>query len=211
MKGEAALAFSPDGTPVRGSQVKLGKGLHISSFTVRHNGDIYATAENSTGAGDLWLVRANGRKQKLDTGLTEPSGLAFSPDGLWLIVIQRRSRWGLSYRVRTDGTLDAREPFYDLAVPAWAEDSGAGPVVMDRDGRAYVATRLGVQVMDRNGRVTAILPLPSRQTVTGLCFGDKDFTTLYAASGNQIYKRKLRITGAPPWAAPIKLPPWEAG
>ena len=31
---------------------------------------------------------------------------------------------------------------------------------MDRDGRAYVATRVGVEVFDRNGRVAAILSLP---------------------------------------------------
>jgi sugar lactone lactonase YvrE len=117
----------------------------------------------------------------------------------------------MSYRVRSDGTLDAREPFYDLAVPAWADDSGAGQVAMDRDGRAYVATRLGVQVLDRNGRVTAILPLPSHQPVTGVCFGNKDFTMLYATSAGKLYRRKLRITGAPPWALPMKLPPWGAG
>jgi hypothetical protein len=210
-KGGAIFAFGPDGALVHGSNIKLGKGLTIRDFTVRHNGDTYATAENSSGAGELWLVRANGEKQRLDTGLTGPSGLAFSPDGLWLLVMQSRSRWGLSYRVRSGGTLDAREPFFDLAVPAWANDSGAGSVAMDRDGRAYVATRLGVQVLDRNGRVTAILPLPSHQPVTRVCFGDRDFTMLYAASGNKIYKRKLRITGAPPWAAPIKLPPWGAG
>jgi sugar lactone lactonase YvrE len=49
-------------------------------------------------------------------------------------------------------------------VPAWASGSGAAAVAMDVDGRAFVATEMGVQVLDRNGRVTAILPLP-RQPV----------------------------------------------
>ena len=223
---QTALAFGPDGmlyrtngeksgvfkiSPGNGPSVAIAGNLPIRSFTVRHNGDLYATTESSSGAGELWLVRANGERSRLDTGLKSPSDLAFSPDGLWLMVTQSRSRWGLSYRVHPDGTLDAREPFYDFAVPAWADDSGAGSVAMDGDGRAYVATRMGVQIMDRNGRVTAILPLPGNQSVTGLCFGGNDFTTLYAASGGKIYRRKLRAVGAPPWAAPKQLPAWSAG
>jgi sugar lactone lactonase YvrE len=117
----------------------------------------------------------------------------------------------MSYRVLPDGTVDAREPFYDFSVAAWADNSGAEEIAMDRDGRAYVATRMGVQIMDRNGRVTAILPLPGNKPATSICFGGDGFNMLYAASGTKIYQRKLRITGAPPWASPMKLPPWSAG
>jgi gluconolactonase len=67
---------------------------------------------------------------------------------------------------------------------------------MDRDGRAYVATRMGVQVFDRNGRVAAVLPLPGNAAGTSLCFGGHDFDTLYVASGGKVYRRKL-----PPWGA----------
>ena len=82
---------------------------------------------------------------------------------------------------------------------------------MDRDGLAYVATRMGVQVFDRNGRVAAILPLPGNAVASSLCFGGQGFDTLYVAGGGKVYRRKLRIVGAPPWAAPFKLPPWGAG
>jgi sugar lactone lactonase YvrE len=82
---------------------------------------------------------------------------------------------------------------------------------MDRDGLAYVATRMGVQVFDRNGRVAAILPLPGNVAATGLCFGGHDFETLYVAGGGKVYERKLQVPGAPPWAVPVKLPPWGAG
>jgi len=81
----------------------------------------------------------------------------------------------------------------------------------DRDGRAYVATRMGVQVFDRNGRVAAVLPLPGNAAGTSLCFGGHDFDTLYVASGGKVYRRKLHVPGAPPWVVPVKLPPWGAG
>jgi gluconolactonase len=181
-------------------------GLDIRSLAIRNNGDVYAVS-----AHELWLIRAGGEKLKLDQDLKGASGVALSPDGLWLFVAQSLSRNGLSYRVRADGTVDAREPLYDFYVPAWAEDSGAGEIGMDRDGRAYVATRAGVQVFDRNGRVAAILPLPGNAAATGLCFGGKDFDTLYVAGGGKVYRRKLRVQGAPPWAPVSQLPTWGAG
>ena len=189
----------------------LAEGLHFQSFTVRNNGDIYAVTKTSNGDSELWLVLSGGKQVRLDEGLKGASGVALSPDGLWLFVAQRLSRSGLSYRVRSDGTVDSREPFYDFYVPTWADDSGAGEIAMDQDGRAYVATRMGVQVFDRNGRVTAILPLPGNVAATSLCFGGHDFGTLYVAGGGKIYRRKLHVVGAPPWATPIKLPPWDAG
>jgi hypothetical protein len=211
----AALAFGSDGKRYLaraeggievGDGGMLGDGLHIRDLTVRNNGDVYAVTGD-----ELWLIRTAGEKLMLDEGLKGASGVALSPDGLWLFVAQGLSRSGLSYRVRTDGTVDARAPFYDFVVPDWADDSGAGGVAMDRDGRAYVATRTGVQVFDRNGRVAGIMPLPGNAAATSLCFGGQDFDTLYVAGGGKVYRRKLRSLGAPPWAAPFKLPPWGAG
>jgi gluconolactonase len=194
-----AVAFGADGKRYLASDL----GMKVRNLTVRNNGDIYGVTSD-----ELWLIRSTGEKLKLDEGLKGASGLAVSPDGLWLFVAQSLSRSGLSYRIRSDGTVDAREPFYDFYVPAWADDSGAGAVAMDEDGRAYVATRLGVQVFDRNGRVTAILPLPGNLPATSLCFtGD----LLYVSAGEKLYRRKLNIKGAQPWAAPTKLPPWGAG
>jgi sugar lactone lactonase YvrE/enterochelin esterase-like enzyme len=221
----AAVAFAADGrvyttrseggikvTEVaHGPSKILGQGLDLANLTVRNNGDIYALTRTANLENELWLIRANGEKIRLDRDLQGASGVALSPDGLWLFVAQALSRAGLSYRVRPDGTVDAREAFYDFYVPSWADDSGAAGMGMDRDGRAYVATRMGVQVFDRNGRVAAILPLPGNAAGTGLCFGGHDFDTLYVAGGGKVYRRKLRVPGAPPWGAPLKLPPWGAG
>lgn len=222
-----ALAFGPRGELYRGrSEGGLGvtahstgteaakiliPNLHVRAFTVRSNGNIYAATESSNGQNELWLIRSTGEQLRLAEGLKEASGLALSPDGLWLFVAQSRSHYGMSYRVLHDGTVDAGEPFYRFSVPDWEDDSGASGVSMDRDGRAYAATRLGVQVFDRNGRVAAILPLPGNEPATGICFGGRDFDTLYVAAGGKIYCRKLRAVGAPPWAAPFDLPRADAG
>jgi sugar lactone lactonase YvrE len=59
--------------------------------------------------------------------------------------------------------------------------------------------------------VVAVLPLPGSEPVTSICFGGKDFNTLYVLSGGKIYKRKLHSMGAPPWNPAIELPKWGAG
>jgi gluconolactonase len=209
-RAEGGVKVTDPGPAKRPAQI-VGPGLGIRNLIVRNNGDIYAVTRAHNAQSELWLIRAKGVMVRLDVGLKGASGVALSPDGLWLFVAQSLSRTGLSYRVQNDGTVDARAPFYDFSVPAWADESSAGGTGMDRDGRAYVATSMGVQVFDRNGRVAAILPLPGNVAATSLCFGGHDFDTLYVAGGGKVYRRKLHILGAPPWAAPAKLPPWGAG
>ena len=72
---------------------------------------------------------------------------------------------------------------------------------VDRDGRLYVATRMGIQVCDQAGRVNCIMPTPSGK-IANLCFGGENFDTIYAACGNRIDKRKVK--GAHGFQAPIK-------
>jgi len=223
----APFAFGPDGklyVARRGGGIEVSSGsaanqparviadrLRFRSFTVLSDGGVYAVTEPVDGANELWYVTPGGKPVQFDTGLKDASSVALSPDGLWLFVAQSLSRSGLSYRVLPDATVDSKESFYDFYVPAWADDGGAMAIAMDKEGRAYAATRMGVQVFDRNGRVTAILPLPGGLAATSLCFGGADFSMLYVVAGNKIFQRKLRVTGAPPFLPPFKLPPWDAG
>jgi gluconolactonase len=224
---DAPFAFGPDGKlylarETGGVEVTTDQGggggakveakeLHFRNFVVRSNGEIYAASGATAEGGELWLISSNGKKIRLDDHLKGASGVTLSPDGLWLFVAQSLSRTGFSYRVLPSGMLDAKSPFYDFYVPAWSENSGAGNVWMDRDGRAYVPTRMGIQVFDRNGRVTAILPLPGNEPAISLCFGGHDFDTIYVSGGGKVYRRKMRSTGAPPWIAPIELPRGNGG
>jgi sugar lactone lactonase YvrE len=47
--------------------------------------------------------------------------------------------------------------------------------------------------------------------VRSLCFGGKKFHTLYVTDGKQIFKRVLKVSGFPPWAAPAPYPSEGAG
>ncbi len=188
-----------------GTSSVIAQGIYGHHFVVTHTGAIYATE-----ADKLWLINAGGKKILLDSGLAGASGIVLSPDGLWLAVTVPGTNRGYSYRVQPDGTLEAREDFYWLHAPDWAEDSGAGDWCTDREGLLYAATRMGIQIVDHNGRVRAILPLPAGPA-NGVCFGGENFDTLYVASAGTLYRRKLKSQGAPAWLPLVNIPSWGAG
>jgi sugar lactone lactonase YvrE len=83
--------------------------------------------------------------------------------------------------------------------------SFADGLKVDREGRLWVATRLGIQICDQPGRVNAIIPTPNGK-ITNLVFGGPNFDTLYASCVDKVYRRRLKVTGANAWDQPIKPP-----
>jgi len=188
----------------------LAKDLHIRGLVVRANGDVYATADNS--GGTLWRITPDGKETRLYEGIRGATGLAFLPDGYWLMVGQANGQHILDMRVQKDGAVDAVEPMYQVAMPPTADDAATGQLAFDTQGWLYAATRMGVQVFDRNGRVTGILPAPGAEAVTGLTFDVTDpHTLLISTASGKLYKRKVKVTGWPQSGSPIKLPQAGAG
>jgi gluconolactonase len=187
-------------------------GFHGAlSLAPNHQGAVYVTESREDGKGRLWIIRPSGERSLLDTDLDSPAAIALSPDGLWLAVAEHDTHWGISYRVEPGGSLLHKQKFYWFHIPDTADDSGVRAWVPDIDGRLYAATRMGVQVFDRNGRVRAILPLPGG-AATGLAFGGADFKTLYVACADgRLYRRRVAVAGFPSGAAPIELPEWHFG
>jgi len=78
-----------------------------------------------------------------------------------------------------------------------------GGLCVDRDGRLYAATSLGIQVCDQAGRVNVILPTPVKGAAA-LTFGGPDFDVLYAAIDGRVYQRRVKPRGAFAFEAPHK-------
>jgi len=166
---------------------------------------------SDTAAGKVWLRSGHGKRVLIDSQLRSPTGIALSPDGLWLAVAESKTHWGYSYRVEPDGTVTAKERFYWFHTPDDADDSGVGAWVMDRAGRLYAATRLGVQVFDHNGRVRAILPVPTTELVS-IAFAGAGMDVLYIGSrDHKIYRRKMHVSGTATDATPNDVPVWGPG
>jgi sugar lactone lactonase YvrE len=163
-------------------------------------------------SGEIWLRTADGKAQRLDYGLKAPTGIALSPDNLWLAVAERGSHFGYSYPIKSDGTLDARQRFYWLHVADADDAGGATSLVFDREGHLFAATDLGVQVFDRNGRSRLILRLPDEAPVIALAFGQKDSGMLYARSATgHTFRRALKIPGVPLRERPVTVPKVSPG
>jgi gluconolactonase len=212
-------AFGPDGKlysvatgeqkilayDAEGKASIIAEGIAGNDIVVAHNGNIYVThpAANNRSPSRVWLIRPGGAKVEVDSGLRYANGVMLSPDQTLLYVADYWSHWVYSYQIQPDGTLGAKQRYYWLHCPDAADDSSADGLRVDRDGRLYVATSLGIQVCDQAGRVNCIIPTPNRK-ITNLCFGGEKFDTLYATCVDKVYKRKVKTVGVHAWAAPVK-------
>lgn len=212
-------AFGPDGAlysavpsiesivkrDASGQETVVADGFKGNDVVVGNNGNIYVT-NPGVGAPDqsrVWLIKPNGEKKIVDTGLLFANGITMSPDQTLLYVDDMRSHWVYCYQIAADGTLRAKQRFDYLHAPDTADDSGADGMRVDSDGRLYVATRMGVQIADQAGKVQCIIPTPNR-VISNLTFGGENFDVLYVTAGDKVFKRKLKVKGAFAWMPPHK-------
>jgi len=184
----------------------IADGFVGNDIVVANNGNIYVTnppADNENAPSKIWLIKPNGQKSIVDTGLKYSNGVTLSPDQTLLYVDDYRSHWIYSYEIRPDGSLQSKQKFFWLQVPDTSDQSNADGLRVDTDGRVYVATAMGVQVCDQAGRVQCIIPTPNRR-LSNLTFGGDHFDTIYATCGDRVYRRKMKVKGAQAWDKPVK-------
>lgn len=213
-KKASGTAFGPDGkrytVSSRSKQIYRYEGseketvlvdsLSGNDLIVAKNGNLYLTAPDGLDKpSKIYLIRPSGQKVVVDsggvtTGLKVANGLALTPDQQQLYVAESASHWLWIYQVLPNGLLANKQRYGWLHVPDTAENAWPDGLKCDRAGRVYVATRLGIQVLDPTGRVNAILPLPTEYP-SNLCFGGPNFDVLYVTCKDKVYRRKLRVSG----------------
>ena len=182
-------------------------GITGKDLVVANNGNIYVTSPGGGNSpGKLYIIKPGGKRLLVDEGLVLPNGVTLSPDQTQLYVTESSSRWVWVYQVQPDGSLINKQRYGWLHETDLDGQPLAGGLKCDREGRIYVASQPGIQVLDQTGRVNAILPLPAG-VPSNLCFGDPDFSTLYVTCGDRVYRRKLRVNGANTSDKPIKPRP----
>jgi len=112
-----------------------------------------------------------------------------------------------TFRVNAGGVLDAKMPTMPMRLainpkgdfrfnepPPYVETSRGDGLAVDKAGRYYVTSDLGVQIFDPTGRPCGVLPKvdPSQPLVTCTLAGP-DPSRLYIAHGTKIYRRKLTV------------------
>ncbi|HYV35911.1 MAG TPA: SMP-30/gluconolactonase/LRE family protein [Gemmataceae bacterium] len=185
------------------------KDLYPFCLVALHDGKFYCIGEDQEKPWgfSMFFINSKGEKRALEEiPLEQPisrASIAVSPDQTLLYLADPLSHWVYAYQIQKDGSLKHKQKFYHLHVPDDADNSGALAMCVDRDGRLYVATRMGIQVCDQTGRVNCIIPAPGGQP-TAICFGGANFDTLFVNCGDRIYTRKLKTRGANAFEPPTK-------
>lgn len=190
-----------------GKSTKVFSGWRGNDLVVNSQGGIYVTEPGWDGRSPskIHYINPKGEDKIVDTGLKFSNGICMSPDQSLVYVADTRSHWIYSYQVQEDGSLANKQRYYHLHVPDNADDSGADGMRVDREGRLYVATRMGLQVCDQAGRVNCIIPTPNGK-ISNLTFGGANLDTIYATCGDKVFMRKVKVKGAPNYLAPNKPP-----
>ena len=125
---------------------------------------------------------------------------ATSPDGKIYTETEKNSDWLVCYTVDNKGKKSNRQQFYWLHNTLHQDHDIIG-MLYATDGNLFVATKMGIQVCDHNGRVRAILPYPTADEITSFAFDGND---LYIKTSNgKSYMRCINATAHPAGAPNI--------
>lgn len=177
-----------------------------NDITSSFKGNIYVTSpDGRERPSKLYLIKPDGERSIVDEGLKFANGLCLSADQTQLYVTESATHWVWVYQIQPDGMLSHKQKYGWLHVRDTDENAWSDGLKCDRDGRIYVTSPSGIQVMDQLGRVNAIIPAPkTKGQVSNLCFGGPDFDMLYITCHDKVFRRKVKVKGANNFEKPIK-------
>ncbi len=179
----------------------VANDLGCNDLVVTREGNIYCT---DTGKKRVWLVRPNGEKQIVDTGIERPNGVILWNDQQTLVVSDSAGRYLWTFSIAADGTLHNKQPYYTLRLANGASASAADGMTVDSLGRLYCATQVGVQVFDPTGRASGVIRKPQAKFLSNVVLGGPKFDTLFATVADKVYRRTTQATARPYFLPPGK-------
>jgi gluconolactonase len=144
----------------------------------------------------VYRLDPKGEVRLLTKELTQPNGLAFSPDGRKFYVDDSEQKNIRVYDFQSDGTVSGGRIF-------GSEDTGKKGGVpdgmkVDLDGNLYVTGPEGIWVWDPEGHHLGTIVVPEQPA--NLAWGDADFGTLYITAKTSVYKLRTAARGFVPYA-----------
>ena len=189
-------------SPLKSGERLVGEGLSLRSTTLYKNGLKVAEGLRACQAVQeladgkyVALCHPSVKSTSKITILSQGTrALAMAPDYRFCVSAQENTHHLISTIMDKRGNMLYSEPFYFLHDLSNGTLATAGNMAFDTQGNLYVATPMGVQVADHNGRVRAILSLPAGQ-VHSLAFSGN---YLYVRCGDKMYVRQMKATGHNP-------------
>jgi len=196
--GDKVIAVMKPGSPPR-ALVNGYMGTRFNrpnDLVASRRGDIYFTdtaAVGATGAtlpAALYQITETGELLRVTTDIAVPNGVALSPDDDTLYVANTSGEYLIAFNLDRKGRVGKRRDFAQLATPppqnGAAPASGADGIAVDEDGRVYVATTLGVQVLSAKGKPLGIIELP--KAPQNLAFAGPNRAALYVVGRGSVFR-----------------------
>lgn len=143
----------------------------------------------------VYRLDDKGSVQVLTKDLTQPNGLAFSPDGKRFYVDDSEQRNIRVYDVAIGGTITNGRIF-------GTEPGGKGEGVpdgmkVDTSGNLFVTGPKGIWVWDAKGNHLGTIVMPEQPA--NLNWGDWDYRTLYITATTSVYRLQMKTQGFVPY------------
>jgi gluconolactonase len=145
----------------------------------------------------VFRLDAQGQVTLLTKELTEPNGLAFSPDGKRLYVDDSAQRNIRVYDFQPGGTLRNGRIFGEE--PGAKGEGVPDGMRLDLAGNLYVTGPGGIWIWDPDGHHLGTILLPEQPA--NLAWGDSELKTLYITATTSLYALKTNATGFVPYMA----------
>jgi gluconolactonase len=136
-----------------------------------------------------------GKVRLLTRDLTQPNGLAFSPDGKKFYVDDSELRNIRVYDVAADGSLSNGRIFGEE--PGGKHEGVPDGIKVDDKGNLFVTGPKGIWVWDANGNHLGTIVMPEQPA--NLTWGDPKYDTLYITATTSVYRLKTKTRGYVPY------------
>ncbi len=132
----------------------------------------------------IYRISPGGAVQLLDSTLSLPNGICFSPDESKLYVNDSHACLIYEWDVVDDSLLENKRLFATIKASGYADG-----MKVDSAGDVFSAGPLGVWVFDKNGNCLDTILIP--ESTSNLNWGDPDRKTLYITTRSSLYRIRL--------------------
>ncbi|MGC2474172.1 MAG: SMP-30/gluconolactonase/LRE family protein [Candidatus Sulfotelmatobacter sp.] len=143
----------------------------------------------------VYRLDDKGSVQLLTKDLTQPNGLAFSPDGKQFYIDDSAQKNIRVYDVAADGVLANGRIFGEE--PGGKHEGVPDGIKVDKNGNLFVTGPKGIWVWDAKGNHLGTIVMPEQPA--NLTWGDKDYRTLYITATTSVYRLETKTTGFVPY------------